>query len=191
VTTVVRQHTGRRRNEEARRAVLDATLAILREGGTGALTIDAIARAAGVGRQTVYRWWPSRGAIVLEAARDLAERDVPVPATDSPADDLRTFLRRTFTVAGSADRAPVLRAMMAESLRDEQFAAALREFTEGRRQTLTALIIRLDVAPGRASLLAETAFALLWYRLLMANAPLTEAVADEATDLIRTAAHAG
>src|SRR6201995_2352035 len=54
-----RPHTGRRRNEAARAAILTATVDLLRDRGLDSLTIDAIAQAAGVGRQTIYRWWPS------------------------------------------------------------------------------------------------------------------------------------
>ncbi len=80
-----RPHTGRRRNAAAREAILDATFDLLREQGTGGVTIDAIAEAAGVGRQTIYRWWPTKGAVVAEAmtrgrAGDrLAPRDRFVP----------------------------------------------------------------------------------------------------------------
>ncbi len=60
-------HTGRRRNAAARDAILDATFELLRARGAAGVTIDAIAEAAGVGRQTIYRWWPARGAVVAEA----------------------------------------------------------------------------------------------------------------------------
>jgi len=64
----VRQHTGRRRNAAARDAILDVTIELLRTRGTTGLTIDAIAEAAGVGRQTIYRWWPSKGAVAVPPA---------------------------------------------------------------------------------------------------------------------------
>ena len=62
-----RPHTGRRRNAAARDAILDATFELLRAQGASGVTIDAIAEAAGVGRQTIYRWWPTKGAVVAEA----------------------------------------------------------------------------------------------------------------------------
>ncbi|MQA97684.1 MAG: TetR family transcriptional regulator [Streptosporangiales bacterium] len=93
---VGQRHTGRRRDEAARQAILDATFTLLREGAgeagdTGdageALTIDRIAAAAGVGRQTIYRWWPGKGAVVAEAMASRA-RDAPAangpPAPTSP-----------------------------------------------------------------------------------------------------------
>ena len=59
-----RPHTGRQRNEAARTAILDAAMALL---GTARFTADEIAREAGVGKQTLYRWWPSKAAVVAEA----------------------------------------------------------------------------------------------------------------------------
>src|SRR5664280_3203110 len=56
-----------RRRESSRRATLDAALALLRADGYGAMTIERIAARAGVGKQTIYRWWPSKGAVVFEA----------------------------------------------------------------------------------------------------------------------------
>jgi AcrR family transcriptional regulator len=78
----VRQHTGRRRNAAARDAILDATFDLLRTRGAVGLTIDAIAEAAGVGRQTIYRWWPSKGAVAAEAmARGAASWGWRTPAS--------------------------------------------------------------------------------------------------------------
>src|SRR5919109_147054 len=62
-----RPHTGRRRNEAARQAVLDAALHLLTTRGYGGLTVAAIAREAGVGKQTIYPGGGGRAGIVLEA----------------------------------------------------------------------------------------------------------------------------
>src|SRR3954454_15996048 len=151
---VPRPHTGRRRNEAARSAVLDATAKLLREHGPQGLTIDAIAREAQVGRQTIYRWWPSRAAIVFEAATQSARVSVPAEAeTGSLRGDLRAFLRASYETAAQPDIAPLLRAMASEALRDESFAEALREFTAGRRAVLRALLARHGAKGRRAELL--------------------------------------
>lgn len=184
-----RPHTGRRRNEAARRAVLDATWQILREQGAEGLTIEAIARRAAVGRQTIYRWWPSRGAIVFEAARESADLAVPgAPQTGSLRGDLRAFLRASYEAAAQPDTAPVLRAMASEALRDKDFADALREFTGGRRAVLRSLLERHGVSAEPASLLAELAYGLLWYRTIVGHAPPDRASADDAADFIAGAA---
>jgi AcrR family transcriptional regulator len=92
-----RQHTGRRRNAAARDATLQAAFELLRTEGAGGLTIDAIAEAAGVGRQTIYRWWPSKGAVMAEAMVRGAGAIVPVHDSGSLPDagaarDLGTHL---------------------------------------------------------------------------------------------------
>ena len=82
-----RSHTGRRRNEAAQEAILDATFRLLSHPGE-AVTIDAIAAEAGVGRQTIYRWWPSKGAVVADALARHAQVVVPERDTGSFAKDL-------------------------------------------------------------------------------------------------------
>jgi AcrR family transcriptional regulator len=56
-----------RRSARAHQAILTATTEMLTEVGYGALTIEGIAARAGVGKTTVYRWWPTKGALVIEA----------------------------------------------------------------------------------------------------------------------------
>jgi AcrR family transcriptional regulator len=180
-----RPHTGRRRNEAARQAVLTATLQILRERGPDALTIDAIAREARVGRQTIYRWWPSRAAIVYDVANETARMEIPSePDTGSLRGDLRSFLRATYETAARPEIAPLLRAMASEALRDESFAAMLRDYTAGRRAVLATLLERHGASARRAAQLTELAFGLLWYRTLVGHAALDRRAADETADLL-------
>ena len=183
-----RPHTGRRRNEAARRAVLDATWEILRERGAEGLTIEAIARTAGVGRQTIYRWWPSRAAIVFEAASESARLIVPSePDTGSLRGDLRAFLRASYAAAAQPQIAPVLRAMVSEALRDDSFAEALRAFTAERRGVLQALLERHGADTPHAELLADLAFGLLWYRTIVGHRRLDRRAADETAELLANA----
>ena len=186
---VPRPHTGRRRNEAARSAVLDATAKLLRERGPEGLTIDAIAREARVGRQTIYRWWPSRAAVVNELASENARLAVPSePDTGSLQGDLRAFLRASYETAARPDIAPILRTLASEALRHDDFAVALREFTAQRRAVLRALLERHRVPPVRAELLAELAFGLIWYRTITGHAKLGRTTADATADVLATAA---
>jgi AcrR family transcriptional regulator len=183
-----RPHTGRRRNEAARAAVLQATWDVLRERGAEGLTIEAIARRAQVGRQTIYRWWPSRAAIVFEAASESARLIVPSePDTGSLRGDLRAFLRASYEGAARPDVAPVLRAMASEGLRDEAFAQALREFTAERRGVLQALLQRHGATASYAELLSDLAFGLLWYRTIVAHRRPDRRAADETADVLAAA----
>jgi AcrR family transcriptional regulator len=113
LSRAVRQHTGRRRNAAARDAILDVTFELLRTRGTTGLTIDAIAEAAGVGRQTIYRWWPSKGAVAAEAMARQARVIVPVRDTTSFPDDLTQFLVDSFTGLEDSAMRRVLRHLLA------------------------------------------------------------------------------
>jgi AcrR family transcriptional regulator len=182
-----RAHTGRQRNEAARRAVLDATRRILREHGVDGLTIEAVARAAQVSRQTIYRWWDSRAAIVAEALAERALTRVPEPHTGSLRDDLRAFLRASYAEAAQPDTRAALRAIVALALADAQGEGQLQAFTAGRRAVLEAILLRHGVAAPQAGPLAEVAYGVLWYRTLIGNAPLDAQAADRIADLLADA----
>jgi AcrR family transcriptional regulator len=182
-----RAHTGRRRNEAARLAILSAVARAVEEGATlDQLTIDRIAAGAGVGRQTIYRWWPSKGAVLADAMADSAQRLAPRPDSGSLRDDLRRFLAATFDVAGREPVVALLRSVAAEAQRDPATAAALAEFAGARRAELVAI---LDAARHRgevhrdadAELLAEQAFGVLWYRIAVSGEPVDPALAQRLT----------
>ena len=78
-----------RRNEQSRRAILDASISLIGELGYDNVSIEAIARRAGCGKQTIYRWWPSKGAVVLEAATRSLDPVVVFPDTGDIVADLR------------------------------------------------------------------------------------------------------
>ena len=185
-----RPHTGRRRNAAARDAILDVTFDLLRDQGTGNITIDAIAEAAGVGRQTIYRWWPTKGAVVAEAMTRGARAMVPPRATGSFREDLRCFLADSFAGLQDPGTRRALRQLASATVQDEHAAAVLAEFTAQRRAALRALLERGvgsgDIAAAAdLGLLTDLAYGVLWYRLLIGHAPLdAETAAGLADHLI-------
>jgi AcrR family transcriptional regulator len=172
-----RRHTGRRRNAAARDAILDATFELLRTQGAHGVTIDAIAAAAGVGRQTIYRWWPTKGAVAAEAMARGARMVVPDRDTGSFTEDLERFLTDSFAGLEDPGYQRALRQLVSAAQQDEHVAEVLAEFTAHRRAALRALLER-----GRASgeisattdlgMLVDMAYGVLWYRLLVGHAPL-------------------
>ena len=80
-----------RRNEHSRQAILAAAIALIGERGYEQVSIEAIAQRGGVGKQTIYRWWPSKGAVILEALARRVEEITPLPFPDSSnvVEDLR------------------------------------------------------------------------------------------------------
>ncbi|GAA4573216.1 TetR/AcrR family transcriptional regulator [Planotetraspora kaengkrachanensis] len=186
-----RPHTGRRRNPAVRQAVLDRAAELLAGPDGMAVSIDAIAQAAGVSKHTIYRWWPSKGAVLLEATVERAQKEVTVPDTGALTTDLEAFLADTFRAVDEV--APLLRGLMAEAMRDTVAADGMREFISARRNELRGLLVRgLD----RGELPAETdlemtidqIYGLMWYRILIARSPVT---ADVATRLARAVTRPG
>jgi AcrR family transcriptional regulator len=177
-----RPHTGRRRNDAAKAAILDATFRLLSGPGTDGLTIDAIAAEAGVGRQTIYRWWPSKGAVVADALARHARAVVLERETGSFTGDLAAFLADSFAGLENEGYADRLRQIVAEAQHDEHVAQVLADFTAVRRAALRTLLERGRTAGELAAdadldMLVDMAYGVLYYRLLIGHAPLDEKAA--------------
>lgn len=176
-----RPHTGRRRNEAARQAILDAALRVVARPGA-VLTVETIAAEAGVGKQTIYRWWPGKYAVLMEAVAERAATDVPEPDTGTLLGDLIGFLTATFRGADRPSTAAALRALVVAAQANPDTHHVLAEFVGARRDALRALLARgrdRGELPAGADLdvLVDQAYGLLWYRLLLRHAPLDDAVA--------------
>jgi AcrR family transcriptional regulator len=178
---------GRPRSEATRRAILAAALGELQERGYAALTIEGIAARAGAGKQTIYRWWPTKADVVLDALLDKAEMLVAVPDKGTLDADLSAFLRATF---GQRGLRPVLSGLMAQAVLDPTFGAAFRErFLFKRRAALRSILERAvergEIPSGNdLELLIDVVYGVLWYRLLVDHAPLNEKAGQQLTDLV-------
>ncbi|MEV0089913.1 TetR/AcrR family transcriptional regulator [Streptomyces sp. NPDC050738] len=178
-----RPHTGRKRNELVRSAILDGALRLLAGAEGGAVTVDAIAREAGVGKQTIYRWWPSKGAVLLDALTDRAEESVPPPDSGSLGADLAAVVTATFAAAQHPQTAPALRTLVREAANDPQLAELMQEFTGARRAALQQVLARgreRGELPDDADLdlIVDQVYGVFWYRFLLGHAPLTRDVAE-------------
>ncbi|MGF1425646.1 TetR/AcrR family transcriptional regulator [Kitasatospora sp. LaBMicrA B282] len=177
-----RPHTGRRRNEAAHQAILDAALDLLAHGDGAPVSIDAIARAAGIGKQTVYRWWPSKGALLLDALTHRAAQDVADPDTGALPADLLAFVTSTFDAAQHPGTAPALRTLVREAARDPHLADLMRAYTASRRAALHDLLdrgrSRGELAPDTdLDLMVDQIYGLFWYRFILECAPLDRTTA--------------
>ncbi|MGR7001830.1 TetR/AcrR family transcriptional regulator [Yinghuangia aomiensis] len=186
-----RPHTGRRRNDDVRRAILAAAMRLLRGGGeaAGPVTVDAIAREAGVGKQTIYRWWPSKGAVLLEALTSHADDVVPETDVGNVRTDLTAFVTASFAGAAANDTAPVLAKLAREAAHDAHLAAMMGEFTEARRNALLALPRRGRdrgelAADADLGLMVDQVFGVLWYRLLVGHTELTPGAATRLAETL-------
>src|SRR5208282_1654323 len=134
--------TGRRRNDRSHQAILKAAMELLTEVGYRGVTIEGIAARAGVGKQTIYRWWPSRAAVVMEASVRAAADSAPDPDTGTLETDLQKFLAGSFvSLQGTAGQ--VLRGMVAEAQLDAEFRTQFVEtFIMTRRAGLVQILRR-------------------------------------------------
>jgi AcrR family transcriptional regulator len=174
----------RRRDARVHRAILDATVALLERDGYKRLTIEAIARHAGVGKQTIYRWWPNKASLVMEAYIAAGEERVPEPDTGSVTGDLEAILVPVFAQNAAYDRgtARANKGMMAEAQLDPAFRAT---YLALHRAWWGPLRNVLERAKGRGELRADAdSDALIdmmlgasWYRVLLEHAPLDAAFA--------------
>lgn len=173
-----RPHTGSRRNDAAELAILDAAAELLAAEDAALITVAAIAERAGVGKQTIYRWWPSKSAVLLDAMIYRARQIAPAPDSGDLRTDLRAFLRSTF--AAVEDNRRLLLGALREALADTAAMDRLASFTAARRDELAMI---LDRARARGEILhavttIDQAFGLLWYRVIFAHEPLDRQAAD-------------
>ncbi|HEX6121358.1 MAG TPA: TetR/AcrR family transcriptional regulator [Dongiaceae bacterium] len=175
---------GRPRSAETHRAILDAVGTLLAESGYPSLSIEAVAAKAGVGKQTIYRWWPGKADLVMEYLLGVSAQ-MPRPDTGDMAEDLRIFLLSIMEGWTIGKLGPVVTALMAEAQSDPRFGELFfSNLISARRAILKEILARgqgrgeLD-AGGDLDLLADLIYGPLWYRLLLKHAPLDEAFLDD------------
>jgi AcrR family transcriptional regulator len=178
---------GRKRSQESRLAILSAAMELVAEVGFGSLTIEGIAARAGTGKQTVYRWWPSKADVLLDALATQADLRIPIPDAGSYAADLHEFLTATFELGRQQQVVQVLRVLMAQAQIDEAFGERFRaEFLARRRDALAVIVDRarergdLPASPP-PGLLADIVFGVIWYRVLAGHRPLDDGLPAELT----------
>lgn len=177
---------GRPRNPAVETAVFAAARSLLAEVGYDAVTMEAIAAVAGVGKQTLYRRWPNKAALLVEACLvDAAER-VADPATGHLEGDIAQFLDDTF--AALETTGPGLRFLMSQAGLDPSFRERFdSDFASRRRAALREIILRHVKAHPEVGPMIDMIYGAMWYRLLLGHGPLD---ARFARDLAAVAARA-
>ncbi|MFI6735383.1 TetR/AcrR family transcriptional regulator [Nonomuraea sp. NPDC050451] len=138
-----RARSGPRRDEAARLAVLHAADDLLVEHGFGALTIEAIARRAGVAKQTIYRWWPSKVEILLDTLIEDSDKILPVPTEKPTAESIRDYLHGFARFLTRDPAGKVLLALIAEAQHDPDTAKSLHtRYLGPRRQQERDMLAR-------------------------------------------------
>ena len=184
---------GRPRSEQSRIAVIRATSELMHGVGLRTMTTDEISARSGVSKATIYKWWPNKYAVAIEAFLTEMMAESPDPDTGSAHADFRLVLRGVARFY-SGPSAHVFAQLIGEAQSDARVQNELREHLVAPRRELMRRIWDRGVARGeiRSDLDANAAVDLLigsvLYRLLMGHAPLDDTAADALVDtLIRGA----
>jgi AcrR family transcriptional regulator len=186
-----------RRKETSRRAILTAAFDLVQEVGYAKVSIEGIATRAGVGKQTIYRWWPSKGAVLFDAFLMLsegAEGESPVlPDTGDLQADLTAVLHATVEELNDPRYEPPMRALATEIAHDPELAAAYAERLDGPLREAKRQRLRSAQQAGQLAgdLDLDVAVDMIWgpvlNRWLYRSGPLTA----EYTDRVVATALAG
>ena len=181
---------GRPRSEESRQSILRSTLKLLtQDGGFPELSIEAIAADANVGKTTVYRWWPTKAALVADAFFASAEEELQFPNTGSVQKDMSLQMRRLIRIFRS-QRGKVVAALLAGGQSDPELIEAFRDrFLWPRRrqayQTLQRGIDRGELpADSDLDLILDSLYGPIYMRFLIRHDKLDESFADEICGLV-------
>ena len=186
----VHRPPGRPRSADADRAILRATVDLLADEGFAGVTMEGVAAKAVVGKATVYRRWPSKSALVVEAISACRDVGWQPPDTGSARDDLLAFVRGFRDVLRSSDAGRVMPALVAELARSPELAATFRDgFVQPRRaRVLEAVgrgVERGEVRPDvDAELVADAVVALLQHRFLVTGMEIDDDLPERLLDLL-------
>ncbi len=192
-TAAPSRNTGRPRSADADEAILTAARALLAERGWDGMTLGDVAARAGVAKTTLYRRWPGKAELVVDAMAQLFDTLRPVDAGSVRADaivtirDLIALLARPETqtaflaLAAHASRDPGLRAAVREKIIDRQrhlvYAGAARAEARGEGPQITEPDLLFDVIAGT-----------MVHRMLIAGEPVDDAYLERFLDLVLPAA---
>ncbi|HEX4833290.1 MAG TPA: TetR/AcrR family transcriptional regulator [Trebonia sp.] len=166
------------RGEQARDKILAAAGELMMQGDLSAVTMEAIAARAGVSKRTLYKYWPSRGAVALEGFMRRAATSWTVPAGASAPQALEALVVAAARLFAQTPAGPLMRSLIADAQSQQEIADALRDQWLRPRRAVAADLIAAGIAAGelRADLDMEIAldllFAPVYYRLLLGHEPL-------------------
>ena len=179
---------GRQRSVEAESAILQATVELLSKQPLGKVTAEAIANKAGVSKATIYKWWPNKNLVALDAFSARLKTDLPIPNTGSAKEDFTRHLRDAMAFY-KGPMGMMLRQFLAEGQSDPDFLELFRErCLKPRRDSLLAIWQR-GVERGEVrrevdgELVLDLIFGPMVYRILAGHGPLDE---KQATAIIDT-----
>ena len=185
---------GRPRSEESHRAILAAADELLLRHGLDAVTMDAVAQRAGSSKATIYRWWPSKELLALDALVISLEDALARVRTDTGTlrGDLRAIVRPAVRQLSQRPYARVVAALVNEIHRDAAFADVWEDRYVATRRRHALAAFRRAIDRGEISVKTDVELATdmiygpLYHRLIHRQAALNEAIAYRLVDTVLT-----
>lgn len=173
-----RASIGARRNPEAEAAILDAARALLAERGYAGFSIDEVARRAGAGKPTIYRWWPTKADLFIDVYSAEKSATLVPPETGALWSDLVAYTRALWAFWRDTPSGRTFRALIAEAQASEPALVALRDkFLPERlkdvRRMFEDAAARGEIRPAAVAHLLPLYIGFNWFRLL------TDRIADD------------
>ncbi|WP_338089846.1 TetR/AcrR family transcriptional regulator [Nonomuraea basaltis] len=168
----------------SRTVILQAALDLCAERSYAAVSMEAIAARAQVGKPTLYRWWPSKGALYLEALTErVGEPYFLIPDTGDLEADLRTWIHAATKIFTDGALRGLLAGVVGSAQHDPELANILYEqvhipLSSRNRERIRAAQESGQLAGFDPYLLEDMLIAPLWYRLLISGQPITPEYAD-------------
>ncbi len=173
----IRPRRGRPRDPAVDQAILESARAVLAQRGFTGTSMDEIARQAGVGKDTLYRRWRSKEALVQHLLTVLAAQNVPVPADDDPRYALFVFLQDIVRLNASTDFGAILAGIVGESARNQDLATTFHQFWRERRSIAADLvrgIVDRTTPDEEIEQILDRILGPIYYRLLLTGDPLDD-----------------
>lgn len=189
----VKRPPGRPRSEQARRSILRSTLRLLQHTGFPDLTIEAIATAAEVSKATVYRWWPNKGALVVDAFASSTESKLHFPDTGSVVRDVSLQMQQVVTIFRSP-RGKIVAALLGAGQSDPELLETFRaRFLRPRRQEAYRTL-RRGIERGELpldldlDLTLDTLYGAIYMRFLIRHDDLSARYVEEVCRIVLSGA---
>lgn len=179
----VRRGRGRRPAEDVRADALHAVGEILLHEGLTGLTFERVARQASVSKTTLYKWWPSTGALALEGYFHSVEVTLTFPDTGDIRADITAQLGSFVTLMTTTPAGRLLAELIGQSQTDQDLALDYRRLYSSHRRQIA--VDRFTIAQGTGQIragvdvrvLVDQLWGAVYHRLLIPDEPVTEAFA--------------
>jgi len=181
---------GRPRSEKARKAVIQSTLALLNRVGFNELRVEAVASRAGVGKATIYRWWPNKAELVIDSFVWAVEEELRFPSAGPVLESIHEQMRR-WAVIFRSPLGQIVATVIGAGQSDPEILQAFRAHWVEPRRIEARRLLRLAMENGevRDDLDPDTVLDLLYgplyVRLLLKHAPLDENFVNTVFEVVR------